>query len=252
MAGPRPYYAEGSLSATFYDVVTAADQTLAGDVEAYAALAPAGGEVLELGAGSGRLTFALAARGLRVTGVEIAPSMLAQAQAALPEILADRVDLRLGDMTDLDLDRAFDLVVAAFFTLAHVPVEPDWRRTFETAARHLKPHGRAVFHLPLRRMMALPGPADPDRPVFDQPLPGGGRLQLHVRSRTFDEAAGRMDQLIEYVARDAAGDVVQRSTERQTYHVADPAPLAAAAGLGADGPPRPFGGVGEIWVFRKA
>jgi SAM-dependent methyltransferase len=252
MAGPRPYYAEGSLSATFYDVVTAADATLAGDVEAYAALAPAGGEVLDLGAGSGRLSFALAALGFRVTGVEIAPAMLAQAQAALPAALADRVELRLGDMTELDLGRTFDLVVAPFFTLAHVPVEPGWRGTFETVARHLKPGGRAAVHLPLRRLMALPGPADPDRPVLDQRLPDGGRLQLHVRSRTFDHAVGRMDQLIEYVTHDAAGAVVQRSTELQTYHVADPAPLAAAAGLAADGPPRPFGGVGEIWVFRRA
>ncbi|HET6970726.1 MAG TPA: class I SAM-dependent methyltransferase, partial [Phenylobacterium sp.] len=60
----RAYYGEGSLSAAFYDVVTAADGRLRGDDALYAALAPAGGQVLELGCGTGRLTADLAARGL--------------------------------------------------------------------------------------------------------------------------------------------------------------------------------------------
>ena len=41
MSIERPYYAEGSLSAAFYDLVTAADATLAGDVDLYAGLVPA-------------------------------------------------------------------------------------------------------------------------------------------------------------------------------------------------------------------
>lgn len=255
MDEPTQYYAPASLSAAFYDVVTAADATLAGDVEAYAGLAPAGGSVLELGAGSGRLTFALAERGFRVTGVDIAPAMLAQAEAAraaLPASVAGRVRLELADMTALELDGVFDLVVCPFFTLAHVAPDPGWRRTFAAASRRLKPGGQAAFHLPLRHLMRLPGPPDPDRPVFDRALADGRRLQLHLRSRAFDEAAGRMDQLVEYVERDAAGGVVRRSTERQTYFIADPGPFAAAAGLIPRGPPRPLGGAGEIWVFAKA
>lgn len=249
MSQERPYYAEGSLSAAFYDVVTAADPTLAGDVDLYAGLVPAGGTVLELGAGSGRLTFALAERGFTVTGVEIAPAMLAKAQAARP---GRGVELVLADMTELDLGRTFDAVVCPFFTLAHAPPEPGWRRTFEVAARHLKPGGRAAFHLPLARLMALPGPADPDRPILDRPLATGGRLQLHIRARAFDAAAGRMDQDVEYVERDAEGAVHRRSTERLTYYVTDPQPLALAAGLTLDRSPVPLGGVGEVWVFRQS
>ena len=81
MAGVRPYYADKGLSAAFYDTVTAADARLAGDIDAYARLAPTGGSILELGVGTGRLAFALAEMGFSVVGVDIAPAMLAQAQA---------------------------------------------------------------------------------------------------------------------------------------------------------------------------
>lgn len=246
------YYQPGSLSAAFYDLVTAADTRLAGDVEIYAALAPPGGSVLELGAGSGRLTAALAERGFNVTGVDIAPAMLAQArarQAAVPADVAARMALLEGDMTALDLGRTFDLVLCPFFTLAHVAPPAAWTATFATAARHLEPGGRAAFHLPLREIMALPGP-DPARAVLDLPLPTGGRLTLYVPQRTFRDE--RMDQVVEYVERDADGNPVRRSAERLIYHIADPVPLAATAGLVFDRPPIGLGGVGEVWVFRKA
>ncbi|HEY8573036.1 class I SAM-dependent methyltransferase [Phenylobacterium sp.] len=247
MSGDRDYYAEGSLSAEFYDLVTAADGSLAGDLELYAGLAPTGGSVLELGAGSGRLTFALAALGFWVTGVEISATMLAKARSAAA---AARVELLHADMTALDLGRTFDLVLCPFFTLAHVAPEPGWRDTFQVAARHLRPGGRAAFHLPLRRLMALP-PPDPGRVVFDRPLPGGGRLQLHIRDRAFDDASGRLDQRVDYVERGPGGEVRRRSTERLTYHVADPRPFAEAAALASEGPPIPLGGAGQVWVFRR-
>ena len=85
MARVRPYYADQSLSTAFYDVVTAADRHLAGDLEVYAGLAPAGGGVLELGAGAGRVAFALAEQGFRVTGVDLSGPMLARARARLAE-----------------------------------------------------------------------------------------------------------------------------------------------------------------------
>ena len=254
MAQARPYYADKGLSAVFYDVVTAGDAGLEGDLAIYAKLAPAGGSVLELGAGTGRIALALAERGLSVTGVEIAPSMLVQAQAkraALDPDTASRVALRRGDMTALDLKRTFDLVICGYFTLAHVPAGAAWRNTFATAANHLEAGGFAAFHLPLLEPMRSPRPTSPDLPVIDQPLANGRRLQLYVRERTFRDSICRLDQVIEYVERGADGQVLRRSPERLTYYLADPEPLAAAAGLVKHQDPIEMGGVGEIWVFRK-
>jgi SAM-dependent methyltransferase len=251
----RPYYAEKGLSAAFYDTVTAADTRLEGDLDIYARLAPPGGKILELGAGTGRLTFALAERGFSVVGVDIAPAMLAQAaakQADLTPAVAARVELKRGDMTVLDLKRSFDLVICPYFTLAHVPRGMAWKNTFATAARHLKPGGLAAFHLPLVDIMRLPGPHDSSQPVLDEPTPSGGRLLLFVRERTFREDVGRLDQVIEYVELDARGQALRQSSERLTYYHTDPAPLAAPEGLTPDREPIPLGGVGEVHVFLKA
>ncbi|WP_309090865.1 class I SAM-dependent methyltransferase [Phenylobacterium sp.] len=254
MAKVRSYYAEGGLSAAFYDVVTAGDPTLAGDIDLYAALAPPGGEVLELGAGSGRVAQGLAERGLTVTGIDLSAAMLARAEvrrAGLPPEVAARIALKRGDMTALDLKRTFDAVLCPFFTLAHVPAGAAWKNTFATAARHLPSGGLAAFHLPkLEVMRGLP-PVDPARPVFDQPLPDGGRLRLFVKERAFREPPGRLEQVVEYVVFDPAGRPLQRSPERLTYWMADPEPLAAAAGLLRDRPPQDLGGAGDVWVFRK-
>jgi len=255
MAAIKPYYAPGSLSAAFYDVVTAADARLAGDVALYAGLAPAGGAVLELGAGSGRVSAALAERGFAVTGVDLSRAMLAQAEqrrGALPAEAAARLALRLGDMTGLDLKRTFDLVVCPYFTLAHVPAGQAWSNTFRTAARHLGPGGLAAFHLPLLALMRQAGAPDPAAVVLDEPLPGGGRLRLRVLERRFREEVGRLEQVIEYEQLDARGASLRRSAERLAYYMADPVAPAQAAGLILDREPVSVGGVGDIWVFRRA
>jgi SAM-dependent methyltransferase len=255
MAPTRPYYAEKGLSAAFYDTVTAADSRLAGDVDIYADLIPPGGSALELGCGTGRLSFALAERGFSVLGVDIAPAMLAQAaakRADLDPALARRVEFKRGDMTALDLKQTFDAVICPYFTLAHVPRGMAWKNTFATAARHLKSGGVAAFHLPLAEIMSQPGPQNPDLPVLDEATSTGTRLRLYVRERTFREDLGRLDQTLEYVELDGRGAVIRQSLERLTYYHADPVPLASAAGLTADRAPIPLGGVGEIAVFLKA
>jgi ubiquinone/menaquinone biosynthesis C-methylase UbiE len=58
--------------------------------------------VLEVGIGTGRIARPLAARGLRVTGVDIAPRMLARLREQLAQQHA-RPDLLLGDATALPL-----------------------------------------------------------------------------------------------------------------------------------------------------
>lgn len=252
----RPYYAPGTLSARFYDVVTAADTSLAGDLETYAALAPAGGSVLELGAGSGRLTVGLAERGFDVTGVDIARPMLAQAEtrrAALPAEVAARIELKLGDMAALELRRAFDLVICPYFTLAHVPAGQAWTATFRTAAKHLAAGGFAAFHLPRLELMRRNGttPAEPEKVVLEQPLADGGRLRIRIRERRFDPRVGRLEQVIDYEVADAAGRAAERSAERFSYWMTDPTPFAEKAGLVLDRPPIALGEVGDIWVFRK-
>lgn len=250
----KPYYAPGSLSAAYYDLITDADVRLRGDEDIYAGLVPEGGTVLELGAGTGRLTAGLAARGLNVVGVDISPVMLSQAQArvaALPGEVRGRIELVRGDMTALGLKRTFDLVMLPFFTLAHVPTGAAWKNTFAVAARHLAPGGRVAVHLPrLDLMQKAPAPQS-HLPVMDEALPDGRRLLMFVTERSFRPGVNRLEQVIEYALADPGGRIVQRSPERLTYYMTDPLPLASTAGLALDRDPVELGGVGDVWVFRK-
>lgn len=255
MASTRPYYAEKGLSAAFYDTVTAADAHLEGDLDVYSGLAPGARTILELGAGTGRLTIGLAERGFAVTGVDIAPAMLAQASAKRADLAPDvaaRVQLMRGDMTVLDLKRTFDLVICPYFTLAHMPRGAAWKNTFAAASRHLKPGGLAAFHLPRLEAIRTLSPADPAQPVLDLPAPSGGRLMLYVRERSFSDDVGRMDEVMEYIELDARGAVLRSSLERRVFYHTDPAPLAAAERLTLDREPIALGEVGDIYIFLRA
>lgn len=104
-----------------------------------------GGPVLELGAGTGRVTAALARAGHAVVAVDAAPAMLARAGRRLPE--GATVELVEADMRELDLGREFPLVIAPFNTLMHAYTVPDQDRTLTGVRRHLVPGGTFAFDL---------------------------------------------------------------------------------------------------------
>lgn len=112
-------------------------------VERVLALAGAGGSVLELGVGTGRLAVPLARAGLRVTGVDSSPAMLARLADHDPDGLIDAV---CGDMVaDLSaIDTGFDVALIAVNTLFNI-VEPDRQQEcFRAVATRLRPGGRFV------------------------------------------------------------------------------------------------------------
>jgi SAM-dependent methyltransferase len=90
-----------------------------------AAVVPAGGSVLELGCGVGRITRQLVARGYRVTAVDESAEMLARVEGA--ETVQAAIE-------GLDLGRRFDAVLLASNL---VNAEPGQRRAFlEASAQH--------------------------------------------------------------------------------------------------------------------
>jgi SAM-dependent methyltransferase len=117
------------------------------DVPFYVELArETDGPLVELGVGSGRVAIPVAeATGRPVLGIDTSPAMLAQARERA-EAAGVELELREGDMRDLELDEPAELVYCPFRALLHVPTWADRRRVFERVADSLRPGGRFAWN----------------------------------------------------------------------------------------------------------
>lgn len=108
-------------------------------LDKFAALLPTGGQVLDLGCGSGiPIASELVGRGLSVTGVDSSPEMIALFQANFPTQKAV-----LADMRDLALGMSFSGVIAwdSFF---HLPPHAQ-RAMFPLFEKHAKSSAALMF-----------------------------------------------------------------------------------------------------------
>ena len=117
------------------------------DVDFYVDLArKAEGPVIELAAGTGRISIPIVERtGKCVVGIDLSPAMLERARANAATAGVD-LELREGDMRDLDYEDASDLVICPYRALLHLPTWADRRRVFERVARALRPGGRFAWN----------------------------------------------------------------------------------------------------------
>ncbi len=169
--------------ARFYDTVYA--QVRDGvDSEYYVSrMAAAGGPVLEIGCGTGRLLREARRRGVDAWGIDVNPSMVERCRAQLPP--ADRERVSTADAVSMRLGRRFALVAAPFRVLSHVAEVQDQLRLLETAHEHLVPGGRFLFDLyvPNLRLLLEGMPETCD---FDGGWSPGRRLRRFVSSAPAD------------------------------------------------------------------
>jgi SAM-dependent methyltransferase len=110
----------------------------------------AGGPVLELGAGTGRVTLPLARAGALVVGVDRSAEMLAFARKRLRRArgLAGRALLARGDIRDLPFETgAFAGVIAPYGILQSLLRNQDLSRALSSVARVLAPGARFGMEL---------------------------------------------------------------------------------------------------------
>lgn len=114
------------------------------DLEFYTRLAQDyGGPVLELGAGTGRVTRALA-RTAEVVALEPSLEMRTKGAAHTKGLPVRWVE---GDMRTLSLRRKFPLIVAPFNALMHLYTLDDQDRALAGVKKHLAKGGRFAFDL---------------------------------------------------------------------------------------------------------
>jgi SAM-dependent methyltransferase len=117
------------------------------DIPFYVELArEAEGPVVELAVGNGRVAVPVArAIDRPVLGIDISPAMLAQARANA-DAAGVELELREGDMRELELDEPASLIYCPARGLMHLPTWADRRRTFERIATALQPGGRFAWN----------------------------------------------------------------------------------------------------------
>lgn len=151
MAGPSPYdhiadlydtYVQTELDVPFF--LNEARQTT--------------GKILELMAGTGRVTLPLLRAGADVTCVDNSPEMLAILRQKLDRA-GLKADVREMDVRHLAFDRRFDLALIPFHALAELPSAADQASTLKGIYAHLSDGGRFIcaLHNPPVRLKAVDG-----------------------------------------------------------------------------------------------
>jgi SAM-dependent methyltransferase len=114
----------------------------------------AGGRVLELAIGTGRVGLPLASRGITVEGVEASAQMVERLRAKPG---GAQIPVTIGDMADVPVTGLFRLVYLVFNTLFNLPDQDRQAACFRNVAKVLDPAGAFVIEC------LVPDPARFDR-----------------------------------------------------------------------------------------
>ena len=110
----------------------------------------AAGGALELAIGTGRIAVPLAARGVRVAGIDLSPDMVAELRKK-----TDAIPVEIGDMTTTRVDGEFSLAYIVFNSISNVTTQDGQAAVFANAARHLAPSGSFVVEVGTRNRQPL-------------------------------------------------------------------------------------------------
>jgi len=122
--------------------------TIEATVEFLAPLAHGG--ALELAIGTGRIAVPLAARGVRVAGIDLSPDMVAELRKK-----TDEIPVAVGDMSMTKVEGTFSLVYTVLNSINNVTTQDGQVDVFANAAAHLEPGGCFVVEVGVQNRQRL-------------------------------------------------------------------------------------------------
>jgi SAM-dependent methyltransferase len=136
--GYEPVISFGDDVAATYD-----DHPRGDEAAAVAFLEPLAGEgpALELAIGTGRIALPLAARGIRVDGIDLSPAMVAKLRSKPG---GEELSVTIGNFADVPVEGTYRLIYVVFNTLFNLLTQDDQVRCFENVAAHLTEDGSFV------------------------------------------------------------------------------------------------------------
>jgi cyclopropane fatty-acyl-phospholipid synthase-like methyltransferase len=135
MENYRPVMSFDEDVAAVYDVVKRGDEMA---TVAFLEQLARGGPALELAIGTGRIALPLAARGIRVDGIDFSSAMVAQLRAKPG---GAQIAVTLGDFADVPVPSSYRLIYVVFNTLFNLLTQDEQVRCFENVAAHLTDDG---------------------------------------------------------------------------------------------------------------
>ena len=155
--------------------------------------ANAGGPVLELGCGTGKLLVPIAQRGVDITGLDSAPAMLDRARTSAARA-GVQVQLLEGDMRQLSLERKFALIFLGSNSLAHLSDLDSLKEFFAAVRGQLAPSGKLIFDVANPDVRTLALLADARRQ--HEPIAHSEWGDLIVEERSRYDAATQITNLL--------------------------------------------------------
>ena len=187
------------------------------NIEFFLRYATEAGEVLDIGAGTGRIAIPLAEKGLKVFCVEPSPAMRREFEkklSALPE-LSKNIELVAGDAASFKFPRTFP---AAFLSgvFDHFLDGKERLAALRNIAKHVETHGKLIFEVGLGYMK-------------DSPMSAAGKVtQGDKEYRRFMEGKVLPDEKMEWLLvyeRYQSGKLTERIEERWLAGIIDRAKL---------------------------
>ncbi|HMG19965.1 MAG TPA: class I SAM-dependent methyltransferase, partial [Kofleriaceae bacterium] len=244
-AGSREHYADAAL----YDYEYRRRRS---DVTFYRELARRRGadRILELGAGTGRVTVPLARDGRQVVAVDRSPEMVARLRdrvARLAPSAAARITPVIGDLRGFAVEGRFPLAIAAFNVLEHLYTRGEVTACLQRIAAHLEPGGALAFDVQLPDLAWLTRDASRRWARTRFTDPSTGRAMYYSTNHDYDPISQIALIRLYYEPADepgAAGGPARREPGRG--RMPDERGAGAAAGTrGVSAPPDGEGADGE-------
>ena len=138
------------------------------------------GRVLEIGVGTGRFFIDALESGADIYGIDISENMI--------DVLLEKLDknqhhrLSLQSIVDFDFEQDFDLIIAPFRVIMHIPDKEDQLEALNNVYRHLNSGGRFIFDTFVPDLSMLINGLD-NVTDFDAEYEPGKRLKRTVSTR---------------------------------------------------------------------
>ena len=148
----------------------------------------AGGPVLELGCGTGRVTIPIARAGIEIVGLDSSVKMLQVARPKAREQgpLPGKLTWMRRDMRRFSLDRWFALVIIPFRGFLSLLNVEEQRRCLEAVKAHLAPGGKLVFDIFVPNLDMLTDDGSTPFHFRDVPHPDTGHRLIIWHQNRFD------------------------------------------------------------------